>query len=81
MNRKALTVLVSLFLATAAWSQDDPDESDEPAEVEASIEEPEETEEIDETGLDEQVYDDLDDDFRPSEEISTDESIAFPTDI
>ena len=78
MNRKALTLLVSLFLATAAWSQDEPDESDEPAETETSAEE---AEEIDETGLDEQVYDDVDDDFRPSEEISTDQSIAFPTDI
>jgi hypothetical protein len=74
-------MLAAIFLTTAAWSQEEQAANDEAPEAEASIEEPEETEEIDETGLDEQVYDDLDDDFRPSEEISTDQSIAFPTDI
>ncbi len=37
--------------------------------------------EFDETGLDEQGFEDRDDDFRPSEEIPTDQSIEFPTDI
>lgn len=37
--------------------------------------------EIDETGLDEQGFSDEDDDFRPSEDIPADQSIAFPTDI
>jgi hypothetical protein len=76
-------MLAGLLLATAAWAQDEPAESeDAPAAEETAEEQAEaEAEEIDETGLDEQVYDDLDDDFRPSEEISTDQSIAFPTDI
>lgn len=73
-------MLAGLFLANVAWSQDEPAESEDAAEVEEAVAETE-TEEIDETGLDEQVYDDLDDDFRPSEQISTDQSIAFPTDI
>jgi hypothetical protein len=40
-----------------------------------------EEEQIDETSLDDQGFTDADDDFRPSEDISTDQSIAFPTDI
>jgi hypothetical protein len=51
------------------------DETDVDAEV------AEETEEFDETGLDEQGFSDEDDDFRPSEVIPTDQSIEFPTDI
>jgi hypothetical protein len=40
-----------------------------------------EEEQIDETNLDDQGFTDTDDDFRPSEDISTDQSISFPTDI
>ena len=78
MNRIAIALLAGLLIAAPAWSQDEPAENDDTAETEEASEE---TEEIDETGLDEQVYEDVDDDFRPSEEISTDQSIAFPTDI
>ena len=81
MNRNLVAMLAGLFLATAAWAQDEPAEGEDPPELEEAAEEQAEAEEIDETGLDEQDYEDLDDDFRPSEEISTDQSIAFPTDI
>lgn len=50
-------------------------------ETDADAEVAEETEEFDETGLDEQGFSDEDDDFRPSEVIPTDQSIEFPTDI
>jgi hypothetical protein len=40
-----------------------------------------EEDDIDETNLDDQGFTDTDDDFRPSEDISTDQSISFPTDI
>ena len=78
MNRYLIAFLASLFLATGGWSQEN-----EPDDVEASdLEEAaEEAEAGDDSDLDAQVYEDADDDFRPSEEISTDQSIAFPTDI
>ena len=40
-----------------------------------------EAEDVDDSDLDDQTYSDVDDDFRPSEEIPADQSIAFPTDI
>jgi hypothetical protein len=57
------------------------DETDVEVDAEAEAEVAEETEEFDETGLDEQGFSDEDDDFRPSEVIPTDQSIEFPTDI
>ena len=58
------------------------DDSEEPVVGTDETEEPvAEAEEIDETGLDEQGFSDVDDDFRPSEEIPADQSIPFPADI
>jgi len=83
--------LIALFLGTilaaASWAQDtNPDEADETenTQVEANEVEDaadEDAEGIDDSDLDEQTYSDADDDFRPSEDIPADQSIAFPTDI
>ena len=74
VTRYIITLLACLALSHAAWSQEAADGDTEAEETEAASE-------VDDADLDEQVYEDVDDDFRPSEEISTDQSIAFPTDI
>jgi hypothetical protein len=75
MHRYLLTLLLATLFAAGAWSQDS-----ESGEDEDSVDTPAETE--DDSDLDEQGFaDDEDDDFVPSEDISTDQSIAFPTDI
>ena len=59
----------------------DPQSEEEKAEVAEEEEEEEEAEE-EEIIVDDEFYQDVDDqDFRPSEEIPADQSIAFPTDI
>jgi len=81
MNRIAIVLAFSLLMGSTAWAQQEPAEESAATEA-AEVEDTEPAaEEIDESGLDEQDYEDVDDDFRPSEEISTDQSIAFPTDI
>lgn len=75
MHRYLLTLLLASLFAASAWSQDS-----ESGEDEDSADTPAETE--DDSDLDEQGFvNDEDDDFIPSEDISTDQSIAFPTDI
>ncbi len=75
MHRYLLTLLLATLFAAGVWSQDS-----ESGEDEDSVDTPAETE--DDSDLDEQGFaDDEDDDFVPSEDISTDQSIAFPTDI
>jgi len=82
-----IALFLGTFLAAASWAQDtDSDEADETenTQVEANeVEdaEDEDAEDIDDSDLDEQTYSDADDDFRPSEDIPADQSIAFPTDI
>lgn len=80
-----LPILLSSFLlAFAAMAQDvDTEASDEEQAAEAvpGDEPEEELVDFDETGLDEQGFADEDDDFDPSEEIPTDQSIDFPVDI
>jgi hypothetical protein len=84
------TLLIIVFVLSAlpgpAMAQEDSesvaeeaeqDELDSQPEVEAAEEEPEE-----EIVVDDEFYQDADDeDFRPSEDIPADQSIAFPTDI
>ncbi len=77
MSRYLIALLLCSFLATAVWSQDSDPESSDPDESQAE----EDVAEQDDSDLDEQIYLDDDDDFRPSDEISADQSIAFPTDI
>lgn len=60
---------------------DDTDDTDEADEADGAEEIEAVEENFDEAGLDEQGFDDKDDDFRPTEEIPTDQSIPFPTDI
>ena len=80
MSRYLLCMLIAMLLAGAAWTQEDAAES--PEAEEASSEESDTDEQpVDDRDLDDQVYTDADDDFRPSEEIPADQSIAFPTDI
>ena len=94
MYRLWIFLMFGLFCAAPVWAQEaaeeleaaleeqleeleEPEEPEEPEE----LDEPEEPEVIDETGLDEQGFTDEDDDFNPTEEIPTDQSIDFPTDI
>ena len=56
-------------------------ETETETEAEAETAEVEEEPDFDETGLDEQGFADEDDDFDPTEEIATDQSIDFPADI
>lgn len=86
MYRFLLFLLVGLLMALPLAAQDaEPDEGAEEVLQEAAAEpEPqpeEEPVEYDETGLDEQGFADEDDDFDPTEEIPTDQSIDFPADI
>jgi len=89
VHRYLLALLFGIFLGVSALAQDteaeDVDADDSTIEAEQA-DETESTEEVDDSDLDdsdldEQVYEDADDDFRPSEEIPADQSIAFPTDI
>jgi len=76
---RLVLLLISMFAVTA-WSQDSKTDSDTD-----TIETPQEQiedEEQDDPDLDEDNYLDAEeDDFRPSETVSADQSIAFPTDI
>ena len=79
VTRYIIALLACLALAQIAWSQDEAEQDTDTTETEEVAES--DASDIDDSDLDEQVYEDVDDDFRPSEEISTDQSIAFPTDI
>jgi len=87
VHRYLLTIIFAVGMAAPAWSQDEDaaaDEADTVAtetETDNAAEDESENAEPDDSDLDEQVYENEDDDFRPSETISTDQSIAFPTDI
>ena len=82
MHRFLIALLLGTMLAAASWAQDaDSDEGAEAEETQVDADEVDEAEDVDDSDLDEQTYSDADDDFRPSEEIPADQSIAFPTDI
>ena len=81
MHRLLFLLIIGLLFAAPVWAQELEDEADETEEPEVETEVIDEPEEIDETGLDEQGFSDVDDDFRPSEDIPADQSIPFPTDI
>ena len=66
------------LLAMPVWAQETDDAQVE-ADAAEEVEEP--AQDADDSDLDEQSYEDTDDDFRPTELIPADESIAFPTDI
>ena len=81
--KQLITLLLALFLATVSWSQD----AEDPGHTEAEATELGETsdpgEEEDDADLDEQGYvpEEEEDDFIPSQEVTADQSIAFPVDI
>ena len=85
--RRILITLAAFLVLTVSASAQDTEVEDEPTEVADEVaslteDEPVEAEEIDDPTLDEQGYaDSEEDDFRPSEDIQSDRSIAFPTDI
>lgn len=76
MMKHLITLLLALFLVSVSWAQDSQESSDTEAEV-AEV-----AEEEDDSDLDEQGYGQEDeDDFIPSQEVSADQSLAFPVDI
>ncbi|MEM1174327.1 MAG: hypothetical protein AAGA33_01815 [Pseudomonadota bacterium] len=86
--RYLLGVTAALFLGFAVAQEVPEQEADDTTDTEASppdegeVELTEPGQEIDEEGLDEQGFEAQDDDdFIPTEEISADQSIPFPTDI
>lgn len=86
MPEKLVAIMFSMLLAFSATAQDEatddgagPDSADaEQVDDEAGLEDDEELEDSD---LDDQSYEEDDDDFVPTEEIRADEPIPFPTDI
>lgn len=90
MKRYLLAILFGLALSTAAWPQDAGQDQQGTADTAApAADEPadqgdDQTGQVDaedDSDLDQQGYENQDDDFKPSEEIPADQSIAFPTDI
>ena len=81
MHRLLLIILLVGLFAITAWSQEDlGGEVDDT--VQPELEDEAELEEQEDVVVDDEYYQDVDDkDFRPSEDIPADQSIAFPTDI
>ena len=81
MMKHLITLLLALFLAAVSWSQDSEESSDTDTETEVT-EVTEVAEEEDDSDLDEQGFEQEDeDDFTPSQDVSADQSLAFPVDI
>ena len=82
MMRHLIILLSALFIASVSWSQEAQDPA---AETEAQASETSEAsdDEEDDSDLDEQGYagEEEEDDFIPSQEVTADQSIAFPVDI
>jgi hypothetical protein len=93
VRRYVLAMLVGLCMSVAAWSQDagQDDAATTPAQATAAPADQgddqangpadTQTDVKDDSDLDEQGYENQDDDFKPSEDIPADQSVAFPTDI
>ena len=83
MHRILLMILLVGLFAMPAWSQEDAgSEASDTVQPETEEETVAEVEEPEETVVDDEYYQDVDDkDFRPSEDIPADQSISFPTDI
>ncbi len=84
--KQLITLLLTLILASASWSQD----AEDPGDNEADATELSETsdpgdpgEEEDDSDLDLLGYDadEEEDDFIPSQEVTADQSLPFPVDI
>ena len=83
MMRTALLLVAWLVLAPASAQEGEAPEAGTATETEQPAEEPAATDDERELPeVDDESYLDIEeDDFRPSEEIPTDQSISFPTDI
>ncbi len=85
MMKHLITLLLALFLAAVSWSQDSEESSDTETkitEVTEVAEVAEVAEDEDDSDLDEQGFEQEDeDDFTPSQDVSADQSLAFPVDI
>ncbi len=82
MMRQLIILLSALFLASVSWSQEAQDPAAE-TEAQASESSDASDDEEDDSDLDEQGYagEEEEDDFIPSQEVTADQSIAFPVDI
>ena len=82
IHRLAMFLALATLLSAAVAQESDTDApEDEPA-IEEQEDDTASEEEIDESGLDAQGFEEEDDDdFVPTEDIPTDQSIPFPTDI
>ncbi len=80
--RHLIILLSALFLTSVSWSQEAQDPAAE-TEAEASETSDASDDEEDDSDLDEQGYagEEEEDDFIPSQEVTADQSIAFPADI
>lgn len=80
--RHLIILLSALFIASVSWSQEAQDPAAE-TEAEASETSDANDDEEDDSDLDEQGYagEEEEDDFIPSQEVTADQSIAFPVDI
>ena len=86
MPNHLISLLLLVFLAGAAWSQEEDAGDDEAGAVAAASAAAEDEAvaadlEADDADLDIQTYEEDDDDFVPSEEIPADEPIPFPSNI
>jgi len=81
VQKLLLMLLIAALFALPVRAQDADTEADQTEDTEEIEESQVEEEEFDEADLDDQGFSDLDDDFRPSEDIPSDQSIPFPTDI
>jgi len=93
MPNYLITVILLMILAIPAWTQEE-EASGEPTQEAAGNAVPElapdeesdvageaDEEEIEDSDLDDQSYEEDDDDFVPTEEIPADEPIPFPSNI
>jgi hypothetical protein len=81
MPKSLITLLLVLVLVGTAWPQEESSDSEADEPQVAAAEPAGDADEIDDSDLDEQTYEEDEDDFIPSEEIPTDEPIPFPSNI
>jgi hypothetical protein len=83
MYRMGLLLLLIVFAASPAWTQEtSPDATEEAAETDTQDADDVTDEDIEELlGLGDEDYTELEDDFDPTEEVRFEQSIPFPTDI
>lgn len=81
MTKFLVATFLMLMLASVAWSQESEKTGDTTA-IESQSAETPAADAQDDADLDEQGYEKEDeDDFVPSEEVSADQTLPFPTDI